>query len=187
MEKTIIEIQSKEVSLYNGGCMSIGISIGIDKNASVSMRWVDAARFELESSKGAGKSRAVRVLKAVKAFFCGISITWDTAQAFVHNCSSKLAEKLEDRLIACYNEGLAESRANPSLRRNFLLGILDMKVYDGIVEEYENAGRKAELAEFRDLSSEKILAALQRSGLFDKSVIDEIIGARTDLAGSPYW
>lgn len=173
--------------LHNGVRMSIGISIGIDKNVVVFMRWADAARFELESGKGTGKSRSVRVLKAVKAFFCGISITWNTARTFVHNRSSKLAEKLEERLTVCYNEGLAESRANPDRRLKFLIGVRDMRVYSNIVRAYKNAGREAELAEFRDLSSEKILAALQRSGLFDKSVIDMIISIEIDLAGSPYW
>ena len=73
--------------------------------STVFMKGTDAARFEIESSKGLKK------LKAIKAFFWGISITRNIAQTFVENHSSKLARKLNERLVSDYNEQLRQSSA----------------------------------------------------------------------------
>ena len=80
--------------------MSIRVGPG-----AVFMKGIDAARFALESSKGFKK------LKAIKAFFLGISITRNIAQTFVENHSSKLARKLNERLVSDYNEQLKQSSA----------------------------------------------------------------------------
>lgn len=80
------------------------MSIKIGPNA-IFMKGTDAARFEIESSKGFKK------LKAIKAFFWGVSITRSVAQTFVQDHSSKLARKLSERLVSDYNEQLKQSSA----------------------------------------------------------------------------
>ena len=153
--------------------------IKVGTNA-VLMKGFDAATFESESSKGIGK------LKSIGSFFRGVSISRDTVQTFIETHPSKLAKKLDERLVA-YDKDLKKSRVNPRQDEIEIGGHSDMKVYDFIRNKYMKHEMGAELAKLRNLSSDEVLVALQRSGLFEDSALVKIARLGVDLEGSPHW
>lgn len=158
----------------------------------VSMKGIDAAKFTSETNKGVGK------LKAVKAFFRGVSVARDVVKTFTENHSSKLAETLEDGLIELdkrlvarankeHNEALRESRVAENMGDIVENGRRDMQIYDYICMVYTRAGREEDLAEFSDFSSDEVFCALVDSGLFNDKELRMIDRTGTDLEGSPHW